>query len=446
MSRLKPPQALLFSFALMIGVGTLLLILPFSSKEGLSLINSLFTATSAVCVTGLIVVDTAKDLTPFGQGVVLGLIQFGGLGIMTFGLLLVRAMGKQLNLRARFLLVDTLAGRHVEDFWPILKHMLGFTLFCEALGTLLLMIRFVPAYGAKGIWHAVFHSISAFCNAGFSTFSRSLMDWRGDPLVVLVTLTLVILGGMGFLVVDELYGFLRGRKKRPHLSLHTRVVLYATLFLLGFSFVGFFLLENSHSLASMGWDEKILSSLFQAVTPRTAGFNSVDYTTLGLPGLLLTMILMFVGASPGSTGGGVKTTTMTVFLWAVVNRIRGRERVHLLGRDLTLADIRRALFVVVLFACLWIGGTFALSMAETWTQPGVQASPSFLALSFESLSALGTVGLSLGVTATLSGMGKFILVILMYAGRLGPLTVALAMGQKASGGEFGYPTEGVMVG
>ncbi len=311
--------------------------LPLSNTSGeISFIDALFTSTSAICVTGLIVKDTPNDFTLAGQIIILFLLQLGGLGIMTFSTLILFAAGRKISITDRVLVQEGYHPGFGWDFKSLIKNIFFFTFIIEFLGFGLLFLRFRGDSDLPGaLYSAFFHSVSAFCNAGFSVFSDSLMSYRGDILVNLTVISLVILGGLGFLVIREVIKAGRGLIKRSkvHLSLHSKLVLSLTGVLIIGSFVLFFLLEGSGAMRDFTLKEKILASLFQVVTPRTAGFNTMDLTALGPASVLLLTMLMFVGASPGSTGGGVKTSTFGVVLAFVRSRVAARESVHLFFQD-----------------------------------------------------------------------------------------------------------------
>ncbi len=416
--------------------------LPLSNTSGeISFIDALFTSTSAICVTGLIVKDTPNDFTLAGQIIILFLLQLGGLGIMTFSTLILFAAGRKISITDRVLVQEGYHPGFGWDFKSLIKNIFFFTFIIEFLGFGLLFLRFRGDSDLPGaLYSAFFHSVSAFCNAGFSVFSDSLMSYRGDILVNLTVISLVILGGLGFLVIREVIKAGRGLIKRSkvHLSLHSKLVLSLTGVLIIGSFVLFFLLEGSGAMRDFTLKEKILASLFQVVTPRTAGFNTMDLTALGPASVLLLTMLMFVGASPGSTGGGVKTSTFGVVLAFVRSRVAARESVHLFFRTIPQENIVRAFTLIALSLNL----IFVSSLVIFINQPQLLMRDVF----FEVFSGFGTVGLSLGITPYLSSLSKTMIIITMYAGRIGPLTLLFAFSRRRALGKFEYVEEKVMIG
>ena len=451
LSRLTPAAVLVGSFAGAILAGAALLSLPAAATGRLSAIDALFTATSAVCVTGLAVVDTGTRLTTFGQLVVLGLCQAGGLGIMTFAMFAVLLLGRNVSFRDRMVIEDSMHHSPTHELGRLLRYVLAFTFTVEAAGAVLLWLRLRGDFPAgRAAYLSVFHSVMAFCNAGFSLFPDSLSRYRGDVLVNVVVTALIIVGGLGFLVNMELRDQLlcRLRRRRPtRLSLHARLVLVVTAILLAAGMAGFLVTEWHNLLAGLPLPERLLAAWFQAVTPRTAGFNTVDYGQASTATLFLTILLMFVGASPGSTGGGVKTTALGLLFLLLRARYRGRGRAMVFHRTIPHAVMDRALSVILISWILASSALLLLVVAELGSAPHPGASPDFVQLMFETVSAFGTVGLSTGITPGLSSPGKLLLVLLMFAGRLGPVTVALAAGRRDSGRvRFRYAEENVMVG
>jgi trk system potassium uptake protein TrkH len=439
------------SFAVAILLGTLLLSLPFAQAGGpLSPLDALFTATSAVCVTGLTVVDTGSRFSPAGQAVVLALIQLGGLGLMTFAVFVGVLLGRRVAFTDRMVIQDSMHHTPKAGLRRLVRYVLVFTLACEAAGALLLWLRFrgqLPS--GEAAWQSVFHSVSAFCNAGFCLLPDSLVRYRGDLLVNLSITGLVIVGGLGFLVNmelrDQVLQRLRGRRA-PLVTLHTRLALTVTAALLLGGMLVFLALEWDNVLRGLPVEERLLASWFQSVTPRTAGFNTIDYGRASPDTLLVTIFLMFVGASPGSTGGGLKTTTFGLLVALVIARWRGRGRASVFRRTIPHAVMDRALTLTLLAWALVSMAIGLLVLTETHGLPFAVAEPRFLALMFEAVSAFGTVGLSTGITSSLSPAGKLVLVALMFAGRVGPLTLVLAVGPRQQKGRFRYAEENVMVG
>ncbi|WP_412762566.1 TrkH family potassium uptake protein [Priestia megaterium] len=438
---LDPPKVLVTGFALIILLGAFLLTLPVATKDGggLSWINALFTSTSATCVTGLVVVDTGTTFTMFGQLVILALIQVGGLGFMTFATLFAFILGKRISLKERILLQESLNNVSIEGIVRLAKRILVFTLVFEGLGGLLLAIRFsfdMPL--SKAIYFGFFHAISNFNNAGFDLMGefRSLTGYVDDPLVTLVVCTLIIFGGIGFIVINELYEY----RHTKRFSLHTKVVLITTSILLVVGTIIVFILEfnNTKTLQPLSWSGKFLASLFQSVTPRTAGANTLNIPDLTQTTLFFTIFLMFIGASPGSTGGGIKTTTFATLIGAVWSQIRGKEDVNFFRRKVTYDVIYKSLTVTSIGLFI----VFVVAMLLTITEPGKE----FLMILFETVSAFGTVGLSMGLTPDLSPIGRIIIVLTMFAGRVGPLTIAFAITLRRQGDPFHYPKGKIMIG
>jgi trk system potassium uptake protein TrkH len=442
-----PQRLLVVSFAGLIAAGTVLLRHPAAtpSAQPISLVDALFTATSATCVTGLVVRDTGSGFTLFGQLVILALIQLGGLGIMTLSLLVLSLLGGRFSPLSRAILTQTLAGAGFwEDFWPLLKLVVRFTFAVEAAGAALLFLRWAPQLGAaQAAYAAVFHAISAFCNAGFSTFPENLARWRGDAFVNLVVSALIVLGGLGYLTVYEL---LERRRRRAPLSLHTKLALTASAVLIAGGAALIWVLEAQHTFAPLSAREQLLASLFQSITCRTAGFNTVDIGALGPATLFVMIFLMFVGGSPGSCAGGVKTTTFAVLALTAWTRLRNRTHVNAFRRTISPATIVNTLSITLGGLAVVSLGVFALLMIEHVTSPAGRTHAQFVEYLFETVSALGTVGLSTGATTTLTPLSRVLVSLLMFAGRLGPLTVAAALARQDELRDWQYPEEEVMVG
>ena len=438
------------SFVLLVILGTIgLKTLPglYVANE-LSWLDALFTATSATCVTGLIVVDTATYFTPLGQAYILLMIQFGGLGIITFTSLIIVALGRRLSLRAEALSLESEIAPHISRK-HLIRDVVLFTFIIEAAGALLLYITWLPRYHwnfQAPLWPAVFHSVSAFCNAGFSTHTDSLISFQNSPATLLIIAGLIVLGGLGFLTLEELY--LRrkaGRRERIfRVSLHSRIVLGTTAVLLVLGWVLFGIFEWSGTFRDLSPVDKVFNALFMSATPRTAGYNSINYAEASAATNFLTILLMSVGGSPGSTAGGLKTTTVALIFLLAWSRFRQHEVTSLAGRSVPEETIQRAvgLFVVV------TGLLCAAVLVLTATEPGGQSNGRFLVYLFEASSAFNTVGLSMGITSALSPAGKWVMVLLMFLGRVGPLTLAAALALRATTGvgEFRYAYEDVVVG
>lgn len=435
--RLTPPQLFVLSFLFLILGGTvgLRLIPGLYTGEPLSWLNALFTATSAVCVTGLIVVDTATYFTTMGQGFILLLIQLGGLGIVTFTTLIIVALGRRLSLRHQALSPGAAEVSPHVDFRRLARAVVILTLVIEALGALCLYLLWAPRFGwGAAAWHAVFQSVSAFCNAGFSTFSDSLVGFAGSPLSLLVVAGLIVLGGIGFLTLEELNQRRRAHQEgRPFaLSLHSRLVLAMTLGLLLAGTAGYLVFEWNVTLGGMPVMDRVVNALFMSSTARTAGFNTVDYARASDSANFLTILLMSIGGSPGSTAGGLKTTTFGLIMLLAWSRIRGREDVHAWGRSVPPETLSRAIgLMVVGFGVLTLG-IFLLTAAElSALVHAARVHGQFLAHMFEAASAFNTVGLSLGATSDLSTGGRWVIILLMFVGRVGPLAFAAAITRSA---------------
>lgn len=441
---IQPEQTLAAGFLLLILIGAALLSLPVAtvSGESIGLGASLFTSTSAVCVTGLIVVDTGTTFSLFGQLVLLVLIQLGGLGFMIFATLAMIALGRHITLRDRMLIRESLNTTTLSGLLKLTRWYGLLALAIELLGAVLLATRFIPAFGwGKGVYFSLWHAVSAFCNAGFDLFGgfASLTGWQSDPVVLLTVSALIILGGLGFSVISET---LHGRSWQG-LSLHARLVLVMTGLLLVIGTVFFLLVErtNAATLGPMKPGEQLLNAFFQSVTMRTAGFNSIDLAAMTDASKLMSILLMFIGASPASTGGGVKTTTAAVLLLIVLSVIRGDDDVNVMGRRLPTALMRRALAILFMSMGLMLGCTMVLTLAEGGNAPLVD-------LLFESASAVATVGVSSVGTPSLSLPSKVVLIPMMFFGRVGPLTLAIALARRKDRrrNHVHYPEESITIG
>jgi trk system potassium uptake protein TrkH len=443
--KLTPARSFVLSFLLVILAGTALLLLPAAaSRRPLGLVDALFTSASAVCVTGLTVVDVGRDLSLFGQIVTLLLFQIGGLGIITFSLVLFGLMGRSLSFRGRELLQSTFLHTPRRDFFRILRFVVVGTFAIEGAGTLLLFGRFLAELSpARAFYYAFYHAVSAFNNCGYSLFSNSLMNFRDDWTVNLVVVALIVLGGLGFIVMYELLNRWRRRQKR--LSLHAKVVLLTTAVLIAGGALLFYFFEAGNVLRGAGGSGRVLASLFQSVTPRTCGFNTVDIAALTNATILLLMILMFIGASPGSTGGGIKTSSFALLTLMIFNRLRGRDAVTIFSRTVPAEILGRTIAIVLASAVSVLLIVSLLLLAAGGPLAPPQASRHlFVEYLFETLSAFGTVGLSMNVTATLNDVQKLALALLMFMGRVGPLTLAFAWSSTKRG--LVYAEEAVMVG
>ncbi|MEA4921086.1 MAG: TrkH family potassium uptake protein [Clostridiaceae bacterium] len=428
-------------FALIILLGGILLCLPISNRTGntIPFINALFTSASATCVTGLIVYDTWTQFTAFGQLIILLLIQIGGLGFMTIAIFFSLAVGRRIGLRERSLLAEAVSSMQVGGVVRLVRRTLIGTAIFEGLGAVLLAIRFIPMFGIKnGLWMAVFHSVSAFCNAGFDLMGiskaySSLTYFVGDPLVVITIASLIIIGGIGFVVWNDL---VESKFNLKSLKLHTRAVIISTFILIVSGTVLFLFLEKGTTLSHMDFGTRFLAAFFQSVTPRTAGFNTIEMGALSEGGKLVTMVLMFIGAAPGGTGGGIKVTTLVVIAASVISSMRNKEDVSLWHYRVEGETVKHAFYGVSTYVSLALLGILILS-----TQ-GNELS----AAAFECLSAIGTVGLTVGITPNLQFLSKAVIIALMYAGRVGSLTVFLAVAQSDKNGKLRNPIGKIIVG
>lgn len=443
----KPERKVVVYFLAAILVGCFLLLLPVSSvNRQVSFIDALFTSTSAVCVTGLTVLDTGHDFSLFGQIVILILIQLGGIGIMTLATTLLITIVPKLSFQDRLAITSTLGGDKRVKPYSLLKAVMLTTFSVELVGAILLFLRFGREFPlGKAAYYSIFHSISAFCNAGFSPFSNSLENYRMDLPTLAVFAMLIILGGLGFAVINELAAKLKNKKLK--LSLHTKLCLSVTAVLLVVGTIAFMIGEyRNEFVRNMGFVHGLGNAIFQAVTSRTAGFNAIPQANLTEVSLLITIILMFIGACPGSTAGGVKTTTLAVILTMAYNRFLGRSSVTVFKKSLSNDSINRAL-TVILVALLIIVLLFVMFMfVEEKPVPHKLSHGWFVEGLFEVMSAFGTVGLSLGITSHLHSLGKIIIILLMFTGRVGLLTLVFTLARPPKRGEIVYLDEQVMVG
>lgn len=447
---MRPATLLVLSFLAVIAAGTLLLLVPFSTQGGrIPFIDALFTATSAVCVTGLTVVDPGTYFTGFGQFVMLLLIQIGGLGLMTISVALFRLIGKNIPFRHRMVMQDVFAHTPRDDIMKLVKHVVLFTALTELAGAVVLMLRWrgeFPFFTAAYL--SVFHSVSAFCNAGFSLFSDNFMRYSGDFLINISICGLIVIGGIGFPVLHDMYLRARGRKgKRGRLSVQTKTVLVTTSSLIVGGALLIALLER-HALASNpSVAHRFLTPIFQSITCRTAGFNTLDIGVLGDATLAVVILLMFIGASPGSTGGGIKTTTFALVSAFTISRVTKRVRVNLFRKSVPEETVARGLTLVLISLAAIAIVVFMILIGEAATDIGGQNAPrSFLAALFETVSAFGTVGLSTGITASLTTWSKAWIIAMMIIGRVGLLTFSYIIVGSGTPKGVEYAEESVMVG
>jgi trk system potassium uptake protein TrkH len=443
---LSPPRIFVLSFAGVILAGGILLWFPFSAtKDYLRFVDALFTSTSAVCVTGLVVIDVGKDLTTLGQVITIFLFQIGGLGIITFSTVFFVLMGRGLSFKGREIIQSTFLHTPQRDFIVIAKMVLWFTFIIESIGTLFLFIRFSMDFPpGTALYHAVYNAISAFNNCGYSLFSDNLMGYQGDLIVNITIMGLLIIGGIGFVVQYEVFSKWKGIQKK--LSVHTRIVLITTTILIFSGTILFYLFERNHIIKDIPLQNKILASFFQSVTPRTAGFNTVDIGLLTNATLLLIIVLMFIGASPGSTGGGVKTTSAALLVMLIWNRLKGNLDLNIFNRTIPREMVSRSISIIFASAFSIAIITSVLLIAGGGKLPPLESRHFFVEYLFDTVSAFGTVGLSMGVTPKLNDIQKYALILMMFAGRVGPLTLAFSLSRSIGGKGLRYAEEGVMVG
>ncbi len=409
-------------------------------------IDALFTATSALCVTGLTVVDTGSTFSFYGQMLIMTLVELGGLGIMTFAALLYLTTGWGISMRQRSFIQETYSSDFLRDIKKLVIFIFSFTFIAELAGALLLMPCWNKGFSlGQNIFYSLFHSVCAFCNAGFSLFPDNFVGYRDNILLNIIITSLIILGGIGFPVIRELLSAMK-KAKRARLTLHTKLALVVTAVLILFGTFIFWILERDHYMAGMSWWEKILMSYFQSVTTRTAGFNTMDFSLLGNATLMFAILLMFIGASPGSTGGGIKTTsagTLFVVLW---NRLKGSETNNIFKATLPQEIVSRTItvFIVSIFFIIFI---LSLLMIDQQGLVLIQQSRGlFLEYFFEAISAFGTVGLSMGITSKMDSLGKLLIIITMLVGRLGILTLVYVIINRREAPRYCFAEENVLIG
>ena len=435
---LTSSRIILLGFAAAIIIGTLLLLLPIASSDGVAapFSDALFTATSAVCVTGLVVRDTATCWSGFGQAVILTLIQIGGMGVVTVAVAIAMISGKKISLKQRSTMQEAISAHKVGGIVHLTGFIIRVTAFFELAGALLLAPGFCREFGfPKGIWYAVFHSISAFCNAGFDLMGTrapysSLTSFADSPLINAVIMTLIIVGGIGFLTWDDIR---TNRLRFQRYRMQSKIILLTSALLIVLPGLYFFFFEFS----SLPVKERILESLFQAVTPRTAGFNTADLTAISQTGSAVLIVLMLVGGSPGSTAGGMKTTTLAVLLSTAISVFRQREYSHFFGRRIEDRTVRNAITILMMYLVLFLTGGLILSRLESLP---------LLVCLFETASAIGTVGLTMGITPALGQISRLILILLMFVGRVGGLTLIFSAVSGSRGSTARLPQEKLTVG
>ncbi|OFX51844.1 MAG: hypothetical protein A2046_00780 [Bacteroidetes bacterium GWA2_30_7] len=445
---INPSALLSFSFVFLISSGAALLMLPEMTTNGISLVDAYFTSTSACCVTGLSTVSTATFFTFKGKFIIMILIKLGGLNMLSFATFFATLHSAHTGLKYQSLIKDFFNSDYLSDTRKILYNILFYSIFIETVGTILIYISWNENIHFNGfsdkLFFSMFHSVSAFNNAGFSLFGNGLAENYVNLSFSthFIIAILIILGGIGFFTLQDIFSFEKIRERRQKkwkkIQVNTRIILYSTLLLIVAGTVVIFIIENNKLLSGMTFIEKLSHSFFQSVTTRTAGFNTIDIGALSLPILLFMMMLMFIGASPGSTGGGIKTTTFFIIFKSVIATIKGHKQVVAYKSTISFNSINKAYSVVIFSITLIFTSTFLLSITET--------NMSFTQLLFEEISAFATVGLSTGITANLSEAGKVIIILSMFIGRIGPLTLALSLSKKADYTDYKYAKANIMIG
>lgn len=443
--RLTVSQFIAFGYLIVILIGTLLLITPLSSSgwKWTNPIKALFTATSATCVTGLVVVDTGTYWSIFGQIIILILIQIGGIGFMAVISLIAIVLKRKINLHERKIIMQSSGSLGIAGVISLLKKIILFTITCELIGAIVLSTQFIPEFGfLRGVYYSIFHSVSAFCNAGFDVLGNfdSLTNYASNEVVNITVMLLVVIGGLGFFVWSDIFNA-RGKWKK--LLLHTKMVIITTLLLIFIPAILFFVFELNHSFASLSLHDKIFASLFQSITCRTAGFNTVEIGQLTDSSILLSTVLMFIGGSPGSTAGGIKTTTFVVLILSIVCASRRKPNIIVGKRQLDHNVTKHASAIAVLYMFFIMTASMLIMAFET-----NNAAFAFRDVIFEVVSAIGTVGLSAGGTINLGIASQIILIVLMYVGRLGALAIIYIFRERASSDDelLQRPTEKILIG
>ncbi len=440
--RISNTALIALSFLGIILLGAVLLTLPVASRTGgrTPFLDALFTATSATCVTGLIVVDTCVHWSVFGQLVILAMIQIGGLGLMTVMASLALLMKHRIGLQGRQLLLQSSGNLQYGDLTKVLKHILLGTVMFESIGAVLLALRFCPQMGfVRGVYNAVFHAVSAFCNAGFDLMGKyqpfgSVTGYADDPLVMLTLTSLIIIGGIGFIVWEDV---LKNGIHVKRYCLHSKIVLTTTAVLLLGGAVLFFVTERSAALAELPFGKQLLGAVFQSATTRTAGFDAVGQTTLSRAGCIVTVVLMLIGGSPGSTAGGIKTMTIAVAVLTVSAIAKNRKDTVAFRRRIGEEQVRQALGILAIYTAILLGAVTLMSM---WEPKGLTA------IVFEAASAIATVGLSFDGSATFLPASQAVLILLMYIGRIGGLSLVLMLAEKQPSAPLDRPQEKILIG
>ena len=444
---ISPGLLFIISYVLTISIGTMLLKMPRATTGGeIMWEDALFTATSAMCVTGLVVVDTGTFFSIYGQLVILALIQIGGLGIMTFAALIFLSAGSRMSIRQHAFIRDTYVPEHIQD----IKHLVGFifffTLTCEVLGAFFLSTSWQGSFSfGKNVYYSFFHSVSAFCNAGFALFPDNLMQFYDNSILNLTVTSLIILGGLGFPVIRELHSAIRGGTRR-RFSLHTKLVLGVSLTLIIIGTVFFWAIERDSYMTGMTLKDQLLVSYFQSVTARTAGFNTAKFNLLSNATLMFFIILMFIGGSPGSCAGGIKTTSIAALFVVIWNRLHGRETYNIAKATLPRETVSRAITIFIVSITFIIVIVSLLLITQLGDLSHDQSRGLFLEYLFETVSAFGTVGLSMGSTAKIDAVGKIFIITAMFVGRVGILSLIYLMTQKRSAARYRFAEENILIG
>lgn len=441
--KLAPAQVVLLSFGGWITLGALILMLPVSAAPGksISFIDALFMSTSATCVTGLSTISLPDEFSIFGQMVMLLLTQVGGLGIMTLSSSMALIMGKNLQMREQVIMQDVLDASGAEELLQLIVDIVRYTFLIEFIGAMVLTVGFYQEGFEIGqaLYFGFYHSIMAFCNAGYALFNNNLEDFKFEPLISMTVAFLLIMGGIGFSVMKDLVTTLKSKRSLRSLSVHTKIVLSVNTLLIAFGTIYLFFGEFLHAFQEMSMWQRFQVSFFQAVTPRTAGFNTINLNALHPHSLYMMILLMFIGASPGSTGGGVKTTTFAVLLQSVTATLKGKSEVEFFERKIPSTVVVKSIAIFIISLIVVSAGVLVMMRLEP--------DKSFLAIFFEVTSAFGTVGLSLGITPFLTSIGKFVIIMLMFVGRVGPLTLVLAVGSRAvMPSKVEYPEGKILIG
>jgi trk system potassium uptake protein TrkH len=435
----------IIGFLLLITLGTILLLMPSSSKNGLSFANALFIATSASCVNGLAVISVGQELTDIGQGILMVLIEMGGIGVMILSTMIMLFAHSKMNFGQRSVLMSSYSAQNNSSMNYIVKRVIIVTIAVEICGAVMLFSQFDDMQLKQRIFISIFHSISAFCNAGFSVWDNSMQNFSTNVIVNISMIFLIICGSFGFLALSELVYFKKSKAKNKHLTLHTRLALVMTLILIPAGMIFVLAMEWNGALSGHSLPNKIMIGLFQSVTTRSAGFSTMNFASLGVPLLFTAMVFMFIGANPGSCGGGIKTTTTAIIVLLGINRFLGREKTQVFNRTIPEETVEKAMRIFVLSVVVIATAGILLFIFETANLTVEAGQNRFLGLFFEIVSAFSTCGLSMGVTEDLTNASKVLISVVMFVGRLGPLVLVQGVIRLPQSGAY-YSEENVMVG